>query len=569
MNTKLTFSLLVAALLMIAAPSANAQRDTLQMDVTFTGTMELFLKNSAKLSTWPQIRESVVELPPIRYSLLPFKPMVSIEPKTIDAAKINLEPKLPKLYRGYVKGGFGLYTTALLDVYYMDERSRDGSWGFEYKHLSSAGNTALEDSIPDNFSHNMAHMWGRRLMKKHALKGDIRWDRNMVHAFGIDPALFFDATTDDLRHRFNGLTGSIGLESFYRDSTMLNYKGDLRFRNYTDLTGGVENNVDFRGTARRYNDGDLYSINFGINYNDFNFTPLRTDGAANQENVLLNAEPMVNTRKGPLEISVGAGIWIDARGESPFHFYPLAEASLHFLDDLFVPYGGITGRMELNNYHNVSQQNPFIQSDVELINTNRKLELYGGIRGSLSSAAGFNVRVSNTNFDDFLYFVNDTLNGPGNRFSTLYDALSVFNLRAEFTIKTLDNFRLQARGDYFLYTTDRELYAWYQPTTRMTLSASYSFDDKLIIGVDLFSEGKRRAKSLVQVRDDDAVLEDDGTYTVNLNGYLDANLNVEYRYTKRLSGWLRFNNFLASRYAFWNLYPVQRFNAMMGASYSF
>ena len=83
------------------------------------------------------------------------------------------------------------------------------------------------------------------------------------------------------------------------------------------------------------------------------------------------------------------------------------------------------------------------------------------------------------------------------------------------------------------------------------------------------SEGKRRAKSLVQVRDDDAVLEDDGTYTINLNGYLDANLNIEYRYNKRLSGWLRFNNMLATRYAFWALYPVQRFNAMMGATYSF
>jgi hypothetical protein len=561
-------TLIVAASLMFAT-NGYAQSDTLQMDVTFTGTMEIVLKNSGKISSWPQIRESVVELPPIKYSLMPFKPLVSIEPKTIDAAKINIEPRLSKLYRGYVRGGFGLYTTALLDVYYMDERSRNGSWGVEYKHLSSAGNVALEDSIPDNFSHNMAHLWGRRLLKKHALHGDLRWDRNMVHAYGIDPQLFFDANTDDLRHVFNGLTGSVGLESFYRDSSQLNYRGDIRFRNYTDLVGSVENNVDFRGHARKFVENDLYRVDVGINYNDYSFESLTSGETENRDNVLINVEPKVTTRKGPLEINVGAGIWLDARGSSPFHFYPIAEAAVHLIDDLFVPYGGLTGRMQLNNYHELTSQNPFALSELELRNTNRKLEVYGGIRGSISAAAGFNVRVSNIRYDDFLYFVNDTLNGPGNRFSTLYDELNVFNLRAEFTIKTLDNFRLQARGDYYLYATGSELHAWYQPTTRMTLSAGYNIDDKLLIGLDVFTEGQRRAKSLTQVRDDDAVLEDDGTYTVNLNAYLDANLNIEYRYTKRLSGWLRFNNFLASRYAFWNLYPVQRFNAMMGASYSF
>lgn len=568
---KITQHILLLAVIALALPTGRmaAQSDTLSMDVTFTGTKELFLKNSVKLSSWPKIRESVVEMPPIKYSLMPFKPMVSIAPRTIEAAKVNVEDRLPKLYRGYARGGFGLYNTAMLDVYYMDERSRDGSWGILYKHLSSTGGVALEDTIPDNFSHNRGHIWGRRLMSKHALNGDLEWNRRVVHAYGIDPQLFFDARTDNLRHRFNDLTGSVGLESFYRDSTKINYNGGIRFRNFSDLAGGIENNVDVRGHLRKFNQADLYQIDFGFNYNEFTFGLLDQSGDFTRENVLIDVRPMVTTRKGNLELKVGAGIWLDARGEQPFHFYPIAEASFSILEDLIVPYAGLHGRMELNTYHNITERNPFAMSDIALRNTNRKLEVFGGIRGALSSAAGFNIRVSNTQFDDFLYFVNDTLDGPGNRFSALYDNLNVFNLRAEFTVNTSDNFRLQARGDYFIYTTDQELHAWYQPTTRMTLSAAYDIDRKLIASIDIFTEGMRRAKSLVQVRDDSAVLEDDGSYTVNLNAYVDANLNIEYRYTKRLSGWLRFNNFLASRYAFWNLYPVQRFNAMMGASYSF
>lgn len=559
--------ILSIAFLIVHVAPVQAQADTLQMDVTFTGTKELFLKNSAKLSTWPTIKESVVEMPPIKYSLLPFKPLVSIEPKSIEAAKVNVEPRLPKLYRGYIKGGFGVYTTALLDVYYMDERSRNGAWGIEYKHLSSAGGVALEDSIPDNFSHNRAHLWGRHLMKKHAISGDLEWNRRVFHAYGIDPYLYWDTPIDDLRHRFNDLTGSVAFESFHRDSTSLNYFTNVRFRNYTDLVGGIENNVDFSGNARKFIEKDLYRLDFGINYNDFTFNRFNDLGEANQENVLINIQPKVTTRKGPLTVHVGAGIWIDARGQQPFHFYPLAEASFNLLEDLFVPYAGITGGMELNTYQSVTTANPFAMSDVDLRNTNRKLEAYGGIRGSLSSAASFNVRVSNTTFEDFMYFVNDSINGPGNRFSTLYDDLNVFNIRGEVSINTTDNFRLQARGDYFIYATDLEMHAWYQPTTRLSLSAAYDIDNKLITSIEVFTEGKRRAKSLVQLQD--AVLEADGTYTSELRGFVDANLSIEYRYTRRLSAWLRFNNFLASRYQFWNMYPVQRFNAMMGASYSF
>ena len=67
----------------------------------------------------------------------------------------------------------------------------------------------------------------------------------------------------------------------------------------------------------------------------------------------------------------------------------------------------------------------------------------------------------------------------------------------------------------------------------------------------------------------DVHAESDNTYTIDLTGYADVNLSIEYRYTKRLSAFVKFNNMLASKYAIWNLYNVQRFNAWMGATYSF
>ena len=47
------------------------------------------------------------------------------------------------------------------------------------------------------------------------------------------------------------------------------------------------------------------------------------------------------------------------------------------------------------------------------------------------------------------------------------------------------------------------------------------------------------------------------------------NLNVEYRYTKRVSAFVRLNNMVGGRYQQRVNYRVQTFNAMMGATYSF
>jgi hypothetical protein len=54
---------------------------------------------------------------------------------------------------------------------------------------------------------------------------------------------------------------------------------------------------------------------------------------------------------------------------------------------------------------------------------------------------------------------------------------------------------------------------------------------------------------------------------VELKGYVDANLGFEYRY-KQLSGFVQFNNIAAAKYQRWNYYPSQRFNFMIGLTYS-
>ncbi len=558
-------------------------QDSLSMDVTFQGDLVIFLKDANKLSNWPEPIESIVEIPTIKYSLIPNKQQVNINPEAIEAVKVNVEPRLKKLYRGYMKAGFGLYTTPLVDFYYTDGRSRQGTWGLRYEHLSSAGGVAADDSIPDSFSKNEINLWGRRFLKKHALQGDFKWDRDVVNYYGFNPDVNPVSVSDFEEQRFNFVGGKVNLKSYYRDSSKMNYDATVGFFNFRDKLESNENNLDLRIHGRKFVNTELISVDFGLNYDQYEFVSLEnSQDKPRKVNSLVSLEPRATTIRDNWRVSVGMGLWVDMREEEPFYFKPLVEAEYSLLDDLFIPYAGVGGEVIQNTYRSITEQNPWVLSEYEQMNTNQKSTMFGGIRGTISSSTSFNARISRTRYENFLYFVNDstftggTLTdgkpqvdfGVGNAFNTIYDDLTVVNLSGEVSINSEDRLKLFARGDYFLYSTEVEDYAWYQPTTQLTLSASYNLRDKLMIKADVFTVGQRKAKSILALEEDQEIGQS-GYTVINLKGYVDANLGFEYRYTKRLSAWVQFNNFLASRYVSFTPFAAQRFNAMMGVSYAF
>jgi outer membrane receptor protein involved in Fe transport len=52
-----------------------------------------------------------------------------------------------------------------------------------------------------------------------------------------------------------------------------------------------------------------------------------------------------------------------------------------------------------------------------------------------------------------------------------------------------------------------------------------------------------------------------------LNGWGDMNLEAEYRYSKMLSFFARFNNIANQRYYRWERYPTQKLSFMIGLTF--
>jgi hypothetical protein len=80
----------------------------------------------------------------------------------------------------------------------------------------------------------------------------------------------------------------------------------------------------------------------------------------------------------------------------------------------------------------------------------------------------------------------------------------------------------------------------------------------------------------------DKIIVDAGIYAIGARYYenfnpgseetlpltVDANLGLEYRYSKLLSFWARVNNLAAQRYYLYHQYPSYKFRFMLGLTYA-
>jgi hypothetical protein len=79
-------------------------------------------------------------------------------------------------------------------------------------------------------------------------------------------------------------------------------------------------------------------------------------------------------------------------------------------------------------------------------------------------------------------------------------------------------------------------------------------------------EGGRKA--LVYEAGED-VIEENLQFAKNLGIIADVNIGAEYRYNKRLSAFIQFNNVASQSYQRWYNYPVQRFQVLGGVTVRF
>jgi hypothetical protein len=155
-----------------------------------------------------------------------------------------------------------------------------------------------------------------------------------------------------------------------------------------------------------------------------------------------------------------------------------------------------------------------------------------------------------------VYFVanNDALR----TYDVVYDGpnASETNFNLNYTHQSSDKLKIYATLDYSIYKTDTVKEAWNKPSSIFRLGTNYNIANKFLIDAQLYSYSKmksREATGLVKT----------------IDGGVDLNLGIDYRYSKIISVYLDLNNVLNYKREQFNYYSGLGFQAMLGASFRF
>jgi len=558
-------------------PSENSSTDSLKMDVTFVGEREMVVKDALKLQSWPELRKLENSKRDFAYRLLAKRMNVTPVWSMIKPVRLRVDAPLSRLYRGYARAGYGLNNTPLIDISYTDLRSREGTWGVNGSHFATNAPLGLVD---ERFKDSKGSVWISRFIGKERVDLSADLSRQNIVFYGNAQNDTVGPVNDLGTHeRYITVGADVAFKSHHRDSTDVNHEIALRWFQMRDLQSTVENNFEGTFEAGKFVGKEHFSLSGYMNIDRLviganNPDTVKTDAA------IVSLTPMVTSFRGPLTVRVGAGLWIDAdkqsrNGEgSRFHFYPKVEASLRVLRDVFVPYISLDGRLDQNRLETVIRDNPFYYSslDSEFRTTSISREIEVGMRGTITEALSFQVFGASVHYEDYMYFVNDTLLDSGTRFSSFYDTLTVTKLGGHLTLDLIDNLELRLAGTLFKYDANGLESAWNLPSTTWSIEASYDFLEKFKVDCAVEIIGSRSGITQVLPYPEAEPIPQNGdiiSYAVKLPSYIDANIGVEYRYNTRTAVWLRCSNITNSSYRNWIGYPVQGFQALFGASYAF
>lgn len=552
-----------------------AQRGGEEVIITTIGNRSV--ENSQRVASTPKILDTVFPVPNANFPLLAIDYMPSFDLQRIAPATVSLQQKLNQLYPGYAKIGIGSVLMPMADVYYNNTRSRKYNYGGNVQHISSFG--PMRDVAPANFDRTAVRGFVSVAEKKYGWDAEALYKNQGLHFYGFPNE---NANADSIGQRFTTIGTSAQFHSHKKDSGAVNWHAGIAYRHFNDKKPMADSLADWRatenyfaitGSASKRIGNEIFEAAIGLQNNRYNYGVLDSmigvaDSGFVRNNTFFYLRPHVTTygKNGRLKAQIGVDISISKWDNTKAYLYPDFSAKYSMFKDALIPYVALKGGLTQQSFYALTGVNEFVLSHVELRNENKALEAVIGLKGTISKRIGFNVMASFANVKDRALFVKDTLHSAGNRFNVIYDTMNITTFEAALNYQLHEKIKLDLVGRYYSYNALNNTYAWNLPQVQVVLRGSYNLYDKFIFSADVNLEGGRKA--LVYATESGATLEN-GQYAVPLGFIADANLSVEYRYNKRISAFLNFNNIAAQRYKRWYNYPTQGLQAMAGVTFRF
>ncbi len=571
--------------------------------VTFLGTLcslnaqvvdtaRFSFSYNPKLSGFSKINQQAIIVDTVSsevhfdYYITPQQPDLTFAPSPLEPAKLANDP-MKRLYRDYLKVGFGYPITPLIELSIHNPDNRKYSYGLNVHHFSSWANQIGEKMKKYAYgptSNTKAHLFFNTFFKNQTLYSSLSYNHKLAMLYGFNrdslayiPDLdhyYRKEFRDTLNNSYHHLRAEIGLRSNYtledrkfKQDVRLNYDLVSTFQKDMENHVGVRSYFAYDARFLKISGTQNYRLDFNFDFFNDQFNDLDSLAQKRKDySVLIEFKPTINFSIKEYHLLLGAGVPIAYSldlGKTKVPIYPVVELQLGVIKGILSIYAGLDGQTRFNSLQNLLAENPFVKPQIDSLRfTHSQINVYGGIKGNLVKKLNYHISARYAYEKDHHFFILDTASLLKNQFAVIYQNVNTLNVSFNMNWQVLSQLSLNLDANYWGYFFDRtDQVAWYSPTWSVAFSGNYVVNGKMIF--DLNCDLQFGRKALVPHGTE-------GVYTIEtMKPILNFGVGFEYIISKRFSAFATISNIAFQNYSQYYDFRAYGMNALIGITYSF
>lgn len=496
----------------------------------------------------------------MKYTFFDRKPTgveeVKFSPNVVlpDGGKKNEETES---YNNYITLGAGNYGRILGEVFLNSNQENNLIIGIHAYH-----NSTVRGPVDDKNSANMydkADITGKYIAQKFQVNAGFKYNRDQYYFYGYQRPRE-DLNRKDIRQVLNTVQFNVGFENT-APNPKVDYSLKTNLRSLKNIYGAQE--TDWGSSFNAY--FPIINEKFVAVVDAEAFITQRSDGEVDKRN-LFRVEPSfkLNFR------SFGASIGYKAVNEfdeikkiNHTKGFPTVELT-YKSPSLFYIFAGMDGDIVRNTLGSMLNENPYLKSQVSLLNIEKSQEFYVGSKGDLGAGLSYNVRGAMGYYKNLYYFNNYTPDfgealGDTAKFNILYDSLRTqyFNVVVQLNYQPTEIWRTYLKTDINHYQRKSFEKPFHRPLFTAKWGNTLIVSDRLLANLDLYYYGKTYARNPTTQQ------------IVSNKEIIDLNAEFDYLFSKQFTAFVKLNNILGRKYERFLYYPQQGLNFLVGVNFSF
>lgn len=514
----------------------------------------------------------------IKYSILSVPVASTFTPSKGKAEGVE-KAKKEKLFNNYATLGVGNYSTLNAELFVNQDLGNNDYVAGMFRHHSSQG--GIKDvELNDEFYDTAINLGYGQNNRDNSWNVDLGYQNQIYNWYGLPSD--FGSTIPSQRldllnsispdHSYNTIW--LGGNAEFTESIFSNLSA--KFTHFSDSYSSSENRffvkptftVDVMDQAIKTNViVDHVSGSFKNNYLKDNTERL------NYSFTNVGIEPSFVINENDWTLELGAGVFYSADSENSgnkFYFYPKVNASYKLVGDLMIFYTGVNGGLKQNSYADFVTENPFLSPTLNMRPSSTQYNVFAGLKGKLANNVNYNLTGSYLNeknkalfkANDYTEVITNEDYAFGNSFGVVYEDIRTLRFYAELKADFSQNVTFGINGTFNSYNTDNVVEAWNLPTMKLSSTLDVNITKQWYAGINVFYVGERKDMQVNSAITTNAA-------PITLKSYFDANAHLGYKFSERLTFFLKANNIGNQAYQKWLNYPVQGFQILGGANYKF